>query len=361
MTDRVVVAGSGIVGASAAYHLSIRGVAVTVIDRPTAGQATAAGAGIVCPWVDHDGDDAWYRLALEGARYYRRLAELLAEDGEPDISHAEVGALLVAEDPAELVHVEALLRGRRSSAPEMGAISEVDRPCELFPPLSPGLVALRVGGAARVDGRTVRDALLRAAVRHGARVLTGTASLTGSGACLLDGSPVEADAVVVAAGAWAGEVCGPLGHMTPVGPRRGQIVHAELPGVESAGWPIILPRLGPYLLGFPGSRVVLGATVEEAGFDSRVTAGGLAEVLAAGVRLAPGLADASIVETRAGLRPVAADGLPLLGPLTEGVVVATGLGAYGLTAGPYAGFVAACLVIGETPPLDVTPYSPARG
>ncbi|WP_424532071.1 NAD(P)/FAD-dependent oxidoreductase [Sphaerisporangium viridialbum] len=361
MTDRVVVAGSGIVGASAAYHLSLRDVAVTVIDRPLAGQATGAGAGIVCPWVDHDGDDAWYHLALEGARYYPRLAGLLAEDGEPGTSHAEVGALLVAEDPAELVQVEALLRSRRPSAPEMGEISEVDRPGALFPPLSPGLVALRVGGAARVDGRTVRDALMRAAVRHGARVLTGAVSLTASGAPLLDGSPVESDAVVVAAGAWSGEVCRPLGHMTPVRPRRGQIVHAGLPGVETAGWPIVLPRLGPYLLGFPGSRVVLGATVEDAGFDPRVTAGGLAEVLAAGVRLAPGLADATVTETRAGLRPVSADGLPLLGMLREGVVVATGLSAYGLTAGPYAGLVASCLAVGETPPLDVAPYSPTRG
>jgi D-amino-acid dehydrogenase len=357
MKTRVVVVGSGIVGASAAYHLALRGVEVTVIDRPRAGQATGAGAGIVCPWVDHEGDDAWYRLALEGARYYPELAGLLAEDGEPETSHARVGALLVAEDPAEFVQVEALLRSRRPAAPDMGDVSAIDRPDGLFPPLRPGLAALRVGGAARVDGRAVRDALMRAAARHGARTLAGTAALTASGTPLAGGSPLQADAVVVAAGAWTGEVCRPLGLTLPVGPRRGQIVHAELPGTETAGWPIILPRRGPYLLGFPGSRVVLGATVEDAGFDPRVTAGGLAEVLAEGVRLAPGLAGATVIETRSGLRPVTESGLPIIGPLGDRVIVATGLSAYGLTAGPYAGLLAACLAVGEIPPMDVIPYA----
>ncbi len=333
---------------------------MTVVDRHDAGQATDAGAGIVCPWVDHEGDDAWYALAREGALYYDHLAELLAEDGEPETSHARVGALLVGDSPAELVPDEALLRGRRPEAPEMGEISVADRPAGLFPPLAPDLAALYLAGAARVDGQVVRDVLLRAAVRRGARLLTGTAALTSSGTALLDGSPLEADAVVVAAGAWTGEVCRPLGADLPVRPLRGQIAHAVLPGVETAGWPLVLPRRGPYLLGFPGSRVVFGATREEAGFDPRVTTAGLAEVLSGAVRLAPGLGAATVVETRVGLRPATADGRPLLGRLGDGVVVATGLSAYGLTAGPYAGHLAACLVTGGTPPLDVTPFSPGR-
>ncbi|RCG26592.1 FAD-binding oxidoreductase [Sphaerisporangium album] len=366
---RVAVIGNGIVGASAAYHLTLRGASVTVIDRPRAGRATDAGAGIICPWVDHDGDDAWYRLALEGARYYATLAGLLAEDGEPDTSYAPVGALVVDEDPARLAPVEALLRRRRPSAPDMGDVSAVDRPADLFPPLDPGLAALRVEGAARVDGRVVRDALERAAVGRGARVRGGAAALTSTGTPLLDGTVLDADAVIVAAGAWTGEVCRPMGLAVPVGPRRGQIVHAELPGADAEGWPIVLPRRGPYLLGFPGSRVVLGTTVEDAGFDPRATVGGVAEVLSGGVRIAPGLAGATVIETRSGLRPVTADGRPLLGPIgghgwngggtggTRNVVVATGLGAYGLTAGPYAGMVAACLALGERPPLDISPYS----
>ncbi|MDR8410201.1 FAD-binding oxidoreductase [Nonomuraea sp. 3-1Str] len=449
---RVVVIGSGIVGASAAYHLSRRGADVIVVDAALAGQATAAGAGIVCPWVDHPGDDAWYALAREGARHYPELVEALGED----IGYERVGALLVAEHTAELEPVRALLERRRAGAPEMGEVTVVPDPSRLFPPLAAGLSALHVPGAARVDGRAVRDALLRAAVRQGAEVRTGTATLTAEGEvlvasgaaasshdfaglpteCLREGRPgeggafagsgtgmpgrvetdgggswrqaaplsadrpapvsgdgtasgsgdrpavgsetrgreaaggeaaggkaadgerVAADVVVVAAGAWTGVVCGPLGVEVPVFPRRGQIVHATLDGADTAGWPIVLPHNGPYLLGFPGSRVVVGATVEDVGFAPRVTMGGLDEVLRAGLRLAPGLAGATMADVRVGLRPVHAGGPPLVCRAGERVVVATGLSAYGLTAGPFAGRLAADLALGERPPLDLSPYRP---
>ncbi|PRX67357.1 FAD dependent oxidoreductase [Nonomuraea fuscirosea] len=422
VTMRVVVIGSGIVGAGAAYHLSRRGAAVTVVDGGYQGDATRAGAGIVCPWVDHPEDDDWYRLTNEGARHYPGLVEELGED----IGYAKVGALLVAEDPADLEQVRALLRRRRPGAPEMGEITDVSTPSELFPPLSDTLSAILVPGAARVDGRAVRDALLRAAVSMGAEVRTGIAALTPDGQVLLhspDGSgqplapegtagsgatpavtaggaaypptsrahgggqgaswrqaapsgpvtggppgvqrplsgaavPLDADAVIVAAGAWTGEVCRPLGVELPVFPRRGQILHATLEGVDTAWWPIILPRMGPYLLGFPDSRVVIGATVEDVGFAPRVTMGGLDEVIRAGLRVAPGLFNATVTETRVGLRPVYAPGPALIGPLTGRVVVATGLSAYGLTAGPFTGRIAAALALGDTPPIDITPYAP---
>lgn len=351
---RVVVIGSGIVGASAAYQLSRRGVAVTVVDGGLPGQATAAGAGIVCPWVDHEDDEAWYALTRSGASNYPGLM------GELGADYARVGALLVAEDAAELEPVRALLRRRRAEAPEMGDISDVADPAGLFPPLASGLVALHVPGAARVDGRAVRDALLAAAIQHGCAVQHGAAAFTPDGGVLQGGAadqvPVPADAVVVAAGAWTGDLCRPLGVELDVFPRRGQIVHTVLDGVQTSGWPMVLPVRGPYLLGFPGSRVIVGATKEEAGFDARVTVAGLDEVLAAGLRLAPGLADATVAETKVGLRPVYAGERPLIARVTDRVVVATGMSAYGLTAGPFAGQLAATLALGEAPPLDVTPY-----
>ena len=383
---RVAVIGSGIVGAAAAWWLSGRGVSVTVVDGAFSGRATEAGAGIVCPWVDHAEDDAWYRLAREGARRYPELLSALGEE----IGYARVGALLVARDSAELDPVRALLLRRRPEAPEMGDITDVAAPSALFPPLSAGLSAIHVPGAARVDGRAVRDALLRAAVHQGAELRTGTATLTPDGTVLLHtatdtpgpkpsagaqidgpralveeagapvgdkGIPVAADVVIVAAGAWSGEVCRGLGMEIPVFPRRGQIVHAALDGVDTASWPIVLPRSGPYLLGFPGSRLVVGATVEDAGFSPYVTIGGIHEVLSAGLRVAPGLDGARVVETRVGLRPVHAAGTALIERLTERVVVATGLGAYGLTAGPFTGEIAAAIALGETPPIDIHPYA----
>ncbi|MGW0809274.1 FAD-dependent oxidoreductase [Nonomuraea sp. NPDC002799] len=504
---RVVVIGNGIIGASAAYYLSGRGATVTVVDGGYQGASTQAGAGIVCPWVDHPEDDDWYRLTRAGARNYPDLVEELGED----IGYAKVGALLVSEDPADLEPVRALLRRRHPAAPEMGDITDVATPSDLFPPLSDTLSALLVPGAARVDGRSVRDALLRAAAAQGAEMRAGTATLTPDGEVRLhanqptgpqsstpeppdttasprlqppnntpshpqntprpqstphpqgtshpeatphpqgtlhpqdrphpqgtshpeatplpeatphpqgtlhpqdtpppggtssrsrnsggepaaaghpgavsgepgswrqaaplvpaaptpsstglgrpagEGVPLDADMVIVTAGAWTGEVCRPLGVELPVFPRRGQILHATLEGVDTAWWPIVLPHAGPYLLGFPGSRVVVGATVEDVGFAPRVTMGGLDEVIEAGLRVAPGLFGATVTEVRVGLRPVYAPGQALIGFLTPRVVVATGLSAYGLTAGPLAGRIAAALALGDEPPLDITPYAP---
>jgi D-amino-acid dehydrogenase len=128
--------------------------------------------------------------------------------------------------------------------------------------------------------------------------------------------------------------------------------------------PLIIPVLTDYyLLGFPDSRVVMGATRESgSGFDFRVTAGGVAEILREGLHIAPDLKTATLVEIRVGFRPMTRDGLPLLGRLLSrtGLVMATGLGRYGLTVGPYAGLLAAKLATGETPEINVSWFAPDR-
>ena len=117
------------------------------------------------------------------------------------------------------------------------------------------------------------------------------------------------------------------------------------------------------MLAFDGSRVVAGATRETgAGFDYRVTPGGLAEILGQALAVAPGLADGTYLETRVGFRPIGPDIRPLLGPVpgVDGLVVATGLGASGLTMGPYAGAVAARAALGEPDAIDLAPFDPLR-
>jgi D-amino-acid dehydrogenase len=148
-----------------------------------------------------------------------------------------------------------------------------------------------------------------------------------------------------------------------VAPQRGQISHFELPGVDTSAWPVVLPVSSHYLLAFPGSRVVAGATRETgSGFDYRVTAAGQREVLEQALGAAPGLADATLLETRIGFRPASEDGLPLLGPLAAhpDVLVTTGFGPSGLTLAPLAGDLVAGLALGERPALDLTPYRPDR-
>ncbi|TDD08773.1 NAD(P)/FAD-dependent oxidoreductase, partial [Nonomuraea diastatica] len=216
---RVVVIGSGIVGAAAAYYLTGRGATVTVLESGYRGQATEAGAGIVCPWVDHAEDDSWYQLTREGARDYPRLVEELGED----IGYAKVGALLVTEEPAELEQVRALLHRRYPEAPEMGQITDVPTPSELFPPLSDDLSAILVPGAARVNGHAVREALLRAAIARGAQVRTGIATLTPGGEVLLrpvgSGLPGTSGHPGSLAGPANGDATtGPAGDETTAGP-----------------------------------------------------------------------------------------------------------------------------------------------
>jgi D-amino-acid dehydrogenase len=146
-------------------------------------------------------------------------------------------------------------------------------------------------------------------------------------------------------------------------PQKGQIMHFALADADTSNWPVVQPPGSHYLLAFPGGRVVCGATRETgSGYDHRVTAAGLHEVLDAAISVAPGLADALVLETRVGFRPLSDDGVPLLGSISgiEGLVIATGFGPTGLTAGPYAGLLASRLAVGEHPAFDLAAYDPQR-
>jgi D-amino-acid dehydrogenase len=224
-----------------------------------------------------------------------------------------------------------------------------------------------VTGGARVDGRRLTAALLRAAQGLGAELREGMAELAASDARVtgirVAGDTLAADVVVVSAGAWAPALLGVLGITLPVAPMRGQIMHLRLPGSDTAAWPVVLPQSAHYLLAFEDSRVVAGATRESGGgFDYRVTAAGQAEVLHEALHVAPGLAAATVIETRVGFRPASADGLPLLGRVrgVEGLCIGNGLGAAGLTIGPFAGKLLADLALGHETTIDVRPFDPLR-
>jgi glycine/D-amino acid oxidase-like deaminating enzyme len=359
---RVVVVGSGIAGAAAAYHLARRGVDVVVVDDARPGVATAAGAGIVSPWATVD--EARFALAGAAAGYYPELVAALAEDTDEPTSYSVVGGLVTGRDEGALREVHRLVAARVAAHPAAGEASLLEpAPARaLFPPLAPGLAAVHVSGGARVDGRQLRASLLDAARRRGAELRTGTAASAVDGV-RVDGERLDADSVVLAAGAWSAELLGPFGIRLPVAPQRGQITHLEVPG-DTGRWPVVSPLdSGHYLLAFPGGRVVAGATRETgSGFDHRVTAAGQLEVLEQALAVAPGLRDATLLETRVGFRPATPDGLPVLGPLPghPRIVMATGFGPTGLTMAPLAGALLADVVLGEEPRLDLTPYLPDR-
>ena len=366
---RVAIIGAGVLGSATAFHLALAGAEVVATDEGHAGRATAAGAGIVSPWSSGRADPDWYRMASAGARDYPELIQMLAECGETETGYRKVGALSVAANGRELDSIERTVRARRAEAPEAGEVTRLS-PADaraLFPPLHPALAAVHVSGGARVDGRLLARALRRAAEHRGARFRTGSAALLARGGRVtgmrLGAEIVDADCVVVAAGAWAPELLKPIGVPLAVTPQRGQITHLRLEGTDTSNWPIVLPPGSHYLLAFENSRVVVGATRETgSGFDHRITAGGQAEVLNEALAIAPGLAPATLVETRVGFRPVGPDLKPMLGRVSglDGLVIGNGLGASGLTVGPFAGRLLARLALGEAPQFDLAAYDPLR-
>jgi D-amino-acid dehydrogenase len=380
---QIVIVGGGVLGASAAYHLSRAGTRVVVVDARLEGRATAAGAGIICPWVSGAQDEDFYRLYAAGGEYYADLIAQLAAVGETELGYRRAGAMLVARDSEELDWIERLVVRRRAGAPAMGNITRVtpEQARALFPPLEPDFGGVHLTGGARVDGRLLAAALLRAAQHYGATVLQGHAELLVEagrirGVELRDGRSgdrrsadrtsrdrIPADRVILTAGAWVDQVLQPLGLALQIEPQRGQIVHLRLEGVATEDWPVILPPGSHYIVPFDGGRIVTGATRESGtGFDYRVTAAGQAEVLSEALKVAPGLGAATMIETRVGFRPVPSEVRPLLGwaPAVEGLAVGNGLGAAGLTIGPLAGRLLADLVLGRAGLLDLAPFDPTQ-
>ena len=365
---KFVIIGAGILGASTAYHLAKSGVSVTIIDRQEPGQATDAAAGIICPWLSQRRNKAWYSLAKAGAAYYAPLIKQLENDGETETGYEQVGAVSLHTDTEKLSKMEERARVRREDAPEIGEIRQLSQleTMDMFPPLSSDYSSVHISGAARVNGRALRQALINAAKRHGAIFVIGDAKLEHDQhqvkAVLAGDKRYEADRVIITAGAWAPELLKTLGISLQIAPQKAQIVHLQLENTETSMWPVVMPPNNQYILAFEGGRVVIGATHEdEMGFDRRVTAGGLHDIFSKALAVAPGLADGTFREARVGFRPVAPNFLPIIGsiPGYDNLLLANGLGSSGLTVGPYLGAQLAKLAAGETLDIDLELYNVA--
>ncbi|MBE0339455.1 NAD(P)/FAD-dependent oxidoreductase [Paenibacillus sp. 23TSA30-6] len=364
---KVIVIGSGILGASTAYQLAKMGANVIIVDRKDKGQATDAAAGIICPWLSQRRNQAWYRLAKAGARFYPGLIEELKSEGETETGYAQVGALSIHDDLEKIRKMEERAHIRQADAPEIGEITRLNEKetHERFPLLVEGYHSVHISGAARIDGRALRDALLRSAQRNGAILVHGDAALqyesdhvTG---VAFGAKSFSSDEVIVCAGAWANQLLQPLGIHFKVSFQKAQIMHLQVPNRQDTGtWPVIMPPSDQYLLAFDKQKIVIGATHENEieGYDTRVTAGGMQEILNKGLELAPGLANSNFQEIRVGFRPFTPGFLPVIGavPGWDGLIAANGLGASGLTMGPYIGSQLAKLALGMALDIDINDY-----
>ncbi|MDR0271169.1 FAD-binding oxidoreductase [Paenibacillus sp.] len=364
---KFIIIGSGILGASTAYQLAKLGADVLIIDRKDKGQATDAAAGIICPWLSQRRNQAWYRLAKAGASFYPGLIEELKRGGETDTGYAQVGALSIHNELEKIRKMEERADLRKADAPEIGEITRLNpnETHQLFPLLAEGYHSVRISGAARVDGRALRDALIRSAQRNGAILINGEATIQFQANCVtgvtVGSDNFSADKTIVCAGAWAGQLLQPLGIHFNVRFQKAQIMHLQVHDNQDTGnWPVIMPPSDQYLLAFDQQKIVIGATHENEieGYDNRITAGGMQEVLNKGLAIAPRLADSTFQEVRVGFRPFTPGFLPVIGdvPGWEGLLAANGLGASGLTMGPFIGSQLAKLALGMELDIDLDDY-----
>jgi len=375
MAYDAVVIGGGLLGSATAYHLVTAGARTLLVDRADTGRATDAGAGILSPETNSRDPEAWFTFAVAAKAYYPELIERLRSEQAGDTGYARCGQLVVAATDDELepfARAKRIVfeRQRRRGTPSSDDLHEVSpaEARELFPPLAAVHGAIYSKVAARVDGRLLNRALRTAAESRGLTVRAGAVErlvLDGAraGGVVVDGETVAAGAVAIAGGAWTEAFGKQLGVTIAVAPQRGQIIHLGLRGVDTSRWPMISAFHHHYLVAWPDSRVVAGATRETgSGFAPHTTSAGVREVLGEALRVAPGLADAEIREIRVGLRPFTTDTLPVLGPVpgVAGVFLVTGHGPTGLTLGPFSGKLVAGQMLGKDSEVDLAPFSVAR-
>jgi D-amino-acid dehydrogenase len=375
MYDALVI-GGGIVGMATAYHLVGAGANTLLIDRADSGRATDAGAGILSPETNSRDPDSWFNFAVEAVTYYPTLIQQLQADQEHDTGYARCGMLTVAvsadeREPFEQAQRLILARQERRglpSADELYVVSASEAQ-QMFPALTTVVYgAIYYRDAARVDGRLLNRALQEAAIHRGLtikhasvdRLIIENHAVTG---VIADGGTLLAGKTAIAGGAWSQAFGAQLGVEIPVAPQRGQIIHLGLPGTDTSGWPIINAFRGHYMVPWPDSRVVVGATRETgSGFHPHTTAAGIHEVLGEALRVAPGLAQGEIRDIRVGLRPLTIDTMPVLGtvPGVQDIFLVTGHGPTGLTLGPYSGKVVAEMILGRESTADIAAFHVSR-
>jgi D-amino-acid dehydrogenase len=365
-----VIVGGGILGWSAAYRLVRRGAQVAVIDNQLEGRATAAGAGIVSPGTSIHGSPGTAPLTKAAVAWYPTLIAELAEDGETDTGFSTPGTLFVFTDEDEYARMpEVRSNAEKKLAEGVGCIDDISllsgpEAKELFPALADIPGALYMSGGSRVDGRLITAAMRRAAIARGVVEIMGQATVDPASlrqrSLKVGEEAISFDNLLIAAGAWTHGLMADLGLEIPLAPQRGQILHLSMDGVTTTSWPVIHGFHNHYLLAFAENKVVVGATREDGtGFDYRRTLGGVAQEMNEALRVAPGLANATLSEIRVGFRPMSADGMPIMGriPQFDNVHIATGHGPGGLTMGPVSGALVADSILDSQPDPLVQQYS----
>jgi len=363
----VVIVGGGIIGGSIAFELAQEKLRVLVLDRQAPGQeASWAAAGMLSPSPENPDSIPLVPLARASLELYPKFVATVEEASGRAVGFRSKGALevlLAGEAGRELSTLIALHHG-------LGLPTEalrLEEALEMEPALSQQALAVALlPYEASVDNRALTEAVLAAAARQGVEIRAATpvtSLLRQGGRCsgvVAGGDQVSAEHVVLAAGCFSSEIEG-VSRYAPTRPVRGQMValrssRVHLTRVLRSARGYIVPRDDAR-----PQKLVAGSTLENAGFEKRVTPGGLAQILSAILELAPGLAGTEIVETWSGLRPDTPDHLPVLGPTdVEGLVMATGHYRNGILLAPVTARLVREWLTGGSTSLPWENFSPLR-
>ncbi|WP_433138491.1 glycine oxidase ThiO [Actinomadura nitritigenes] len=367
---RIVIIGAGVIGLATAWRAAQGGAAVTLVDPAPASGASSVAAGMLAPVSELSyGEEPLLRLGLASRDRYGAFAAELAEATGLDTGYRDDGTLQVAFDADDLKLLDDLRAFQESLGIPVEALT--GRECRraepmLAPGVRGGLLAPEDGS---VDPRRLAPALLAAGERLGVRLVRRRADGllverdAAAGVRLDDGAEIRADRVLLAAGPWSGDLAGlPAGTVPPVRPVKGQVIRLRTPvpflrrttrGLVKGSSVYLVPRAD--------GEIVIGATQEELGFDTRVTAGGLWELLRDARELLPGLTELEFAEVTAGLRPGSPDNAPLMGPTAlPGLYLGTGHFRNGILLAPVSADALAAMLLDGPVPEVAAPFSPAR-
>jgi glycine oxidase len=345
----VIVIGAGIIGCAVGRELARRGAGVKIFEARSVGAgATQASAGVLAPYIEAHDRGPLFTLTVRSLEMYDRFVEEAAYESGIAVEYRRCGTLEVATDAASAQRLMQMAVAYAGA----GGMRWLDRTTvRAEEPSLPDSIegALLVPEHGYVGVAALTEALAWAALRHGAQ-LEAAHRVTGvrpDGSKLLvateDGSLWRADQVVVAAGSWSAHIAGDAVARS-VRPIRGQLLRLRWPGDQ-------LSRIiwGPdcYLVPWQDGTVLVGATVEDVGFDERATAAGVRDLLDAVCELLPDAWRATFVEARVGLRPATADGLPIIGrsPSLPSLVYATGHYRNGVLLAPLTARLVGDIVI----------------
>ena len=345
----VAVIGAGVIGAAVAFELVSRGASVTVLDARGAGLgSTQAAAGMLVPYLEGFGRPI-LPLAAASLAQYDAFVDRVSRDSGIKVGYHRTGSLQVAvpDDPGnELPHVARAAQAAGVACELLDSSGSRTAEPLLASEFSQGLLIPTHGFVVTAD---LSGALASGSIKYGARMMIPQRVLriepAGDRILIhLQNDRVTARHVVLAAGSWSGGIAIDGVPPLPVRPVRGQILQLawDGPAINRIVW-------GPdcYLVPADAGTILVGATVEDVGFDERTTAAGVRQLLHAACRLIPDLRDATFVAARAGLRPATVDEMPLIGKSTKirGLVYATGHYRNGVLLAPVTARAVADLVL----------------